>query len=139
MRYPWFILALLALAACSSDIETVRNEDPASGIKEEFQRSKKTGQREGFYRKSTTSGVLLEEAFYTKDQLNGVRKLYNEEGRLIIEESHKDGVFEGPYKSYYPDGTLEIDGMVRELSDLNFRGRFVDELEGEVDVPDDLA
>ena len=113
MRYPWFILALLALVACSSDIETVRNEDPASGIKEEFQRSKKTGQREGFYRKSTTSGVLLEEAFYTKDQLNGVRKLYNEEGRLIIEESHKDGVFEGPYKSYYPDGTLEIEGFYK--------------------------
>ena len=111
MKNILLLLLVLFIASCQSDIEIVESMDSETGIKEIFERSRKSNKKEGYYRKIDSTGVMLEDALYQEDQLNGTRKLYNAEGKLIIEETHKNGVFDGPYRTYHPDGTLELDGL----------------------------
>jgi len=113
-RISLALLVVLALAACSSDLETVEVTDQDTGYVELYQRSRKTGLREGFYRKIDPSGVMLEEAHYRDDQWHGIRKLFDEQGRLLREETHREGRFDGPYKTFYPDGALDSEGVFEQ-------------------------
>lgn len=111
MKNILLLFLVLFLASCQSDIEIVESMDSESGIKEVFERSRKSNLKEGYYRKIDSTGIMLEDAQYEMDQLNGTRKLFSAEGKLIIEETHKNGVFDGPYRTYHPDGTLELEGF----------------------------
>jgi antitoxin component YwqK of YwqJK toxin-antitoxin module len=106
----FFLLGLLTIFACASDLEVVELMDEETGLKEIYQRSKKTGLREGFYHRIDSSGILMEEAHYKQDTLHGIRKLFHENGVIEYEESHDMGRYHGPFRNYYEDGTLEMEG-----------------------------
>lgn len=98
-------------ASCGSDIEVVEVKDAEGAFTETYQRLKKTGQKEGFYRMTSDDGLLIEEANFIRDTLNGTRKIYDELGKIQIEETYDLGLFSGPYKTYYPDGKVELEGF----------------------------
>lgn len=104
------IIFLLPAIGCKRDIEIVEVLDADTGATEVFERSKTTGQREGFYRMTNAQGILIEEAEYKHDVLHGRRKLYDEQGKLIREETHENGLYHGPMRSFYPDGKVDAEG-----------------------------
>lgn len=110
MRLAALLIPAL-LFACSADLETVEVTNKDTGYVELFQRSRKTGLKEGFYRKLDPKGTLVEEAEYRNDLLEGKRRLFDESGRLLREENHVEGRFHGPYRTYYPDGALDSEGQ----------------------------
>lgn len=111
MRATVLMLALMALFACTSDTETVEVRNFDTGLVELFERSRKTGLRQGFYRLTDRHGVLLEESEYRDDVLHGARRLYDETGRLVAEETHAGGKYHGRYRSFYPDGRVDSEGQ----------------------------
>ncbi|MBK7344185.1 MAG: toxin-antitoxin system YwqK family antitoxin [Saprospiraceae bacterium] len=110
-RWSIVLIPVLFLAACSSDIEVVELKDAEGEFTEVFERSKATGQKNGFYRMVSDDGLLIEEANYVRDTLHGVRKIYDEVGKIQIEENYVHGQFSGPYKTFYPDGQIELEGL----------------------------
>lgn len=110
-RFLPVLLALWFLSACASDLETVEITNRETGYVELFQRSRKTGLREGFYRKIDPSGLLVEEAEYREDRWHGKRRLFDERGKVLREETHEEGHFHGPYRTFYPDGALDSEGQ----------------------------
>ncbi|MCF8238295.1 MAG: toxin-antitoxin system YwqK family antitoxin [Saprospiraceae bacterium] len=110
MKWSLFLLVPLFLASCGSDTEIVELNDTEGQFTETFERLKKTGQKNGFYRMVSDDGLMIEEANYVLDTLHGVRKIYDELGKIQIEENYDHGLFSGPYKTYYPDGQVELEG-----------------------------
>ena len=63
--------------------------------------------RNGPYMKYFAEGQLADSCYYVDNKLNGTRKLFTKEGYLEIEETYENGVFMGPYKTYYPNGKVK--------------------------------
>lgn len=100
--------------------EIPMQNDQLNGIRKEFSRS----------------GILLEEKEFLHDQLNGIHKLYDFHGHLSSNGTYKDGNPTGvfleyypngvisseinydedmiPFKKYYPDGKIKVDGTMVE-------------------------
>ena len=57
-------------------------------------------------RYDSTGKVLLEEAFYDNDSLEGESKLYDLQGKLAELRHYKKGKLDGEFKSYYPNGQV---------------------------------
>ena len=55
----WLLLLLLPMLGigCAADTEIVEVHDPERQITETFERIKKTGQKQGFYRITTNDGL----------------------------------------------------------------------------------
>ena len=105
------IAALLTLNACSnqSDLESIEIYNQYGQL-EKFTRLKSDLSREGKYQRYAPGGVLLEEAFYQNDSLEGVRTLYFENGQPQYVEQYKNGNFDGPYKAFFDNGEVEVEG-----------------------------
>ena len=101
------LFAMIILTACSST-ETVEQE--AFGMIETFEVDKKTGLKDGSFTKSSPDGVLIEQATYRKDNLEGLRTIYYGNGNPEIEEKYESGTLNGRYRTYYEDKTVEIEG-----------------------------
>lgn len=108
MHYiQWFIL-FCALFSCSNH-EIIEKSDPSGRFTEIFEMDKKTGKKDGFYRKYHT-GQLIEECTFASDALNGSRHLFFESGNIEVEENYYRGLFHGRYKRFFEDGQLKITG-----------------------------
>ena len=104
-----YVLALL-VASCQSKVEQVEAED-SYGYTEKYERKKADFAKHGLYEKFTADGKKLEEAHYTNDTLNGMRVLYYENGDTQVVETHRMGIFDGPFRAFYDSGELEIEGQ----------------------------
>lgn len=102
-------LALLSLIACNGNLESVSKTNDYNH-QLTYTINKETGKKEGRYVAKTADGVLLEEAVYKADTLDGTRKIYNEAGKLEIVETYKNGLFHGPNQVFYGSGQLKFDG-----------------------------
>lgn len=60
-------------------------------------------------RYDSTGKVLLEEAFYDNDSLEGESKLYDLQGKIAELRHYKKGKLEGEFKSYYSNGQVNSD------------------------------
>jgi len=70
------------------------------------------GKKEGIGQIYSEEGRLRETAEFKSDQLNGLRKLYNDSTRqLIIVESYVNNNFEGEYLSYHPNENVKQKGQ----------------------------
>jgi antitoxin component YwqK of YwqJK toxin-antitoxin module len=103
--------AMLILIACSSKLDTVEKKDENGVLLERYTRLKTNFAKEGLYESFYPSGKLYEQSTYHNDTLTGERKLFHENGNLLIVEHHEQGRFEGAYKVYYENGQLELEGM----------------------------
>lgn len=101
---------LSVLFACQSKVEQVKTEDNY-GYTERYERRKSDFARHGLYEKLTADGKKLEEAHYTNDTLDGLRILYYETGDTQVVETHRMGIFAGPFRAFYENGQLEIEGQ----------------------------
>ena len=104
---PWYIL-FCALISCSNH-KIIERSDPSGHFIEIFQIDKRTGKKDGFYRKYHT-GQLIEESIYFSDTLHGSRQLFFKSGSIEIEENYQKGLFHGRYKRFFEDGQLKITG-----------------------------
>lgn len=112
MKYSFVLgLVLLLLGACgkSASLESVEQTD-AYGYVEKFSRTQDSYARQGLYQKYTENGVLVEEANYTNDTLNGTRVLYYESGDTQIVENYDMGTFNGLYEVYHKSGGVDQRG-----------------------------
>ena len=80
-----------------ADLEQIENKD-IYGYLEQYARSKNNYAKQGIYKKFNPEGVLVEEASYREDTLDGFRIIFYEKGDTQIIEQYKMGVFEGIYK-----------------------------------------
>ncbi|MCB0597646.1 MAG: toxin-antitoxin system YwqK family antitoxin [Lewinellaceae bacterium] len=109
-NFAFICCTLTLLSACQSKIEQVEAED-SYGYTEKYERKKADFAKHGLYEKFTADGKKLEEAHYTNDTLNGMRVLYYENGDTQVVETHRMGIFDGPFRAFYDSGELEIEGQ----------------------------
>jgi len=105
----WFstLMSLLFLFSCSSREEVTAEE---FGMKEVYQVDKKTGEKDGNFKRYTAGGQIFEEATYSEGKLTGRRTIYRDNGNIEIVENYVDGVLNGNYETYYENNTKEIEG-----------------------------
>ena len=106
MRALIIIAVLCLLQSCGNKKVEIKNEN--GKVTEVYYLNKK-GEKDGKYQLLFDSGKIREESNYKDGQLTGKRTLYFENGNVEVEELYiDDGLLNGPYKSYYSDGTLQL-------------------------------
>ena len=65
--------------------------------------------KNGLYEYFDTLGNLIESKMYHDNKLEGTRKIY-EKGALYSIEQYVNDEFHGPYKVFYPNGQLKLEG-----------------------------
>ncbi len=103
---------LFVLVGCSKPIEVIQEHDDNDNLIE-YQRRKSDFAKHGWYKRYYPDGKLNEEAQYVDNKMTGERKMYAQDGSVMVRENHVDGKFEGLYQSYYPSGEVEQEGNYR--------------------------
>ena len=91
-----------------SHLETVENRDN-DGRLERYQRRKTDFAKEGLYQRFSPEGILLEEAHYLNDSLDGERKYFYPNGTVESIEHYRKGEYHGKYQKFYESGQLKIE------------------------------
>ncbi len=107
-RYTAMLL-LVFLAFCSQNpLETIEAKNERGQI-ERWQRRKDTKAKEGLFQRYSPEKVLLEEAHYLADSLDGERKYYSDKGVLESIEHYQNNQIHGKFQGFYEDGKLKIE------------------------------
>jgi antitoxin component YwqK of YwqJK toxin-antitoxin module len=105
------LLALIGLAAeCGSNLQLVEDKDEEGKVTAQYTIDPKTEQKEGMYKSYDTGGKIIEEAVYKKDQLDGERKVYYEDGSVQSIETFVADEHNGRFLSFYDNGKVELQG-----------------------------
>ncbi len=106
---------LLIANFCSSSADKIPVEKIETtnsyGEQEIYYRRIDNFAKEGLYTRKSPQGLRIEEANYINDTLHGMRILYYEKGDTQSVEYHKMGIFDGPFRLYYPSGQLAQEGL----------------------------
>ncbi|HLP93504.1 MAG TPA: toxin-antitoxin system YwqK family antitoxin [Saprospiraceae bacterium] len=103
------VVMLLLLSFCAQDpLETVEQKNDRGQL-ERFQRRKDNQKREGLFQRYSAEGVLLEEAHYLADSLDGERKYFSASGQLESIERYQNNKIHGKFQAFYPDGKVKIE------------------------------
>lgn len=81
------------------------------GQLEKIQRRIADGARHGRYLRIGPEGVVIEEAYYQNDTLDGPRTLFFAGGDTLSVEHYDMGIFQGEFRQYYESGQLQLKGM----------------------------
>jgi antitoxin component YwqK of YwqJK toxin-antitoxin module len=107
MKYLFAILVLIF--TCKSDKKSIEVKN-SKGIV--IQRITNLGDtslgKNGLYETFDDEGKPLEAATYVNGKLEGEKRIYYE-GALYNLEYHKNDLYEGPYKVFYPNGQIQIE------------------------------
>ena len=63
----------------------------------------------GYYHWQYASGSIAEEGYMKNGQACGVIRLYNEEGKILVEAEYLDGKKNGLTTTYYPSGHIKAE------------------------------
>lgn len=84
----------------------------------------KEGKQNGLFQMYTEDGILIDSANFKNGERDGLTEQYfSSTGKLRVSANYKEGMLEGEYKVYYPNGTLqgeviykngEMDGEFKE-------------------------
>jgi len=114
MKYNLYLLfgflSLQFFLGCSNPIKSIDIINENGKKIGNYTINTKTGLKEGAFVKYSTDGKKVEEANYKSDQLDGTRKIYDENGLLYAIENHKNGEFDGDYTAYFPNGRIKFKG-----------------------------
>ncbi|GAB5552673.1 MAG: hypothetical protein Sapg2KO_22640 [Saprospiraceae bacterium] len=94
-------------------IQQVEKSD-FEGNLEKYGLLEETGNYEGRYTKLRADGSLIEEAYYNDGAIDGLRILYYPTQDTQIVETHVNGLFHGPYRSYYKGNRVKLSGEYNE-------------------------
>lgn len=106
----YILVVVVVLFSACSNAEKIKEQD-SNGLKIEYYRDKKTGAKEGKFTKYYLSGVVNEEATYHSNVLDGVRTMYDFNGKKEVIENYKNGIYQGEFQAFYPSGALKQKGM----------------------------
>ena len=68
----------------------------------------KDGKQNGLFQMYTEDGILIDSGTFKNGERDGVTKqFYNDTGKLRVSANYKNGVLEGEFKAYYPNGNLQ--------------------------------
>ncbi len=94
-------------------LETVEEKNE-QGELEKYTIDPGLGQKEGWFRRWSPGGQLLEETYFSKGQPDQIRILYFENGDTQIVETYQKGKFQGPYRVFHPNGKILQQGNYRD-------------------------
>jgi len=103
-------LFLLGIFACTSKTKMVEVKDDAGNIIEKYMTHIEKEVKEGKSEVFSSTGQLLETAFYKNGQLHGQRELFHENGATQAIEQYENGQFTAIYKAFYDNEQLELEG-----------------------------
>lgn len=89
-------------------------ENDFEGNLEKFGILEDSGNYQGAYTKLRPDGTMIEEAYYNNGNLDGLRILYYANQDTQIVETHVNGVFHGPYRSFYQGNRIKLSGEYSE-------------------------
>jgi len=108
--FSGFILfLLLALTACSGPV-TKQEIDPDLGYITTYTVDQKTGERQGEYTITDSTGVLMERGFLDQGMPHGIRELLYPDGKVKIRERYEHGQLDDLYEYFFPNGNIELKG-----------------------------
>lgn len=68
----------------------------------------KNGKQNGLFQLYTEEGILIDNANFKEGERDGLTKqYYSDTGKLRVSGNYKNGVLEGEFKAYYPNGNLQ--------------------------------
>ena len=68
----------------------------------------KDGKQNGFFQLYTEEGILVDDANFKEGERDGLTKqFYSDTGKLRVSGNYKNGVLDGEFKAYYPNGNLQ--------------------------------
>lgn len=102
---------MLSFYSCKTKVVTVRYE---GRVVERYEVIRKSNLRHGFYNVYHDNGALALEHNYIKGQLDGLEKIYHEDGSLSGVLNLKDGKYDGAFKYYHPNGALKQEGYYKQ-------------------------
>ncbi len=113
-----FLMALgliILLIACKNPVTEKKSVKIVKEIKDgfvtEYEFDSIKNVKSGYFKKFYPDGKLFIEMTYVNDSVNGVEKVYYENGKLKEEFTHKMGKYDGPFKYYFEDGKIMQEGM----------------------------
>ena len=68
----------------------------------------KDGKQNGLFQLYTEEGILVDDANFKEGERDGLTKqFYSDTGKLRVSGNYKNGVLDGEFKAYYPNGNLQ--------------------------------
>lgn len=92
-----------------TEVKTYHREQPDKIYERYFIKLPDT-LKHGTYKSFYLTGECFEESIYQKGKLNGQRVLYHKNGKPMVKENHRNGVFHGLYQTFYENGILDVEG-----------------------------
>ena len=87
----------------------------------------KDGKQNGLFQLYTEEGILVDDANFKEGERDGLtEQFYSDTGKLRVSGNYKNGVLDGEFKAYYPNGNLqgevtykngEMNGEYREYNE----------------------
>lgn len=66
------------------------------------------GEQHGLFQMYTEDGILIDSGTFKDGERDGLtEQFYNDTGKLRVSANYKNGVLEGEFKAYYPNGNLQ--------------------------------
>lgn len=108
LRFSAVCLLLLQAFCTPNPIETTEAKNDRGQL-ERWQRRKDNQKKEGLFQRFSPESVLLEEAHYLADSLDGERKYFSKTGALESIEQYQNNQLHGKFQAFYPEGQLKIE------------------------------
>ena len=68
----------------------------------------KDGKQNGLFQMYTEDGILIDSGTFKNGERDGLtEQFYNDIGKLRVSANYKNGVLDGEFKAYYPNGNLQ--------------------------------
>lgn len=68
----------------------------------------KNGEQHGLFQMYTEDGILIDSGTFKDGERDGLtEQFYNDTGKLRVSANYKNGVLDGEFKAYYPNGNLQ--------------------------------
>ncbi len=68
----------------------------------------KDGKQNGLFQLYTEEGILVDDTNFKEGERDGLtEQFYNDTGKLRVSANYKNGVLDGEFKAYYPNGNLQ--------------------------------
>ena len=101
-----FLLIIMVFSSCKDKIIITSHETG-----EKFEEYQYTGDslKQGFYKRYSPGGILLEEANYVEGKLVGERIIYNANGDKEISENYTNDILNGPCTVFHPNGNIKME------------------------------
>jgi antitoxin component YwqK of YwqJK toxin-antitoxin module len=105
-----FAMFAISCGKRTATMELTRSD--ASGNLEIISVLKKdTSVRDGMSALLSPEGDTIEKTFYKNGSIDGTRTLYHENGMIIAIEHYGANTYQGPFESYFPDGSPKVKGQ----------------------------